>query len=89
MADAKAINLLLDTSYLREVGFGNPDFQKLLRFSKESAIRIFIPYIVWEERRTQFAESVYTNVRSLRAGVEALKAPSIGGIVIEISRLLP
>jgi hypothetical protein len=75
----------MDTSYLRRVGFGNPDFRKLLRYcqEKEGQVRVFIPHIAWEERRTQLVDEIYSKVRKLRDSVEALKGPILGGITID------
>jgi hypothetical protein len=45
--------VFLDTSYIRQVGFNHPDFQKLIEYSKTNQLRLFVSFIAWEERRTQ------------------------------------
>jgi hypothetical protein len=83
MAGEAVLYLLLDTSYLRSVSFSDPDFRRLLQFSKDGMIRILVPYIVWEERRTQLADAILGKVRKLRAGIEELNAPWMGGLITE------
>ena len=63
-------HLLIDTSYLRGVGLGGGELQKLLRYSREGTLKIFIPRIVWEELRTQLLEEVKTDVKKLRTAYE-------------------
>lgn len=62
--------LLLDTSYLKGTSFDHPDLQKLLRRSQEGTIRIFIPHIAWEERRTQLLDDAYADVENLTRAFE-------------------
>ena len=63
MAHNKIAALILDTSYLRSVSISNdPDFMRLLRFCKERVIDIFVPHIVWEERRAQYLDGIYAKV---------------------------
>jgi PIN domain len=59
-------HLLIDTSYLTGVNFGDGDLQKLLRYSREGELKIFIPRLVWEERRTQLLECAKSDVTKLR-----------------------
>jgi len=85
MVERNVLHVLIDTSYLWRVGFSNPDFRKLLLYCQEpeKRIRIFVPHIAWEERRTQLFDEVHSQVRKLRESVDALKVPRLGGIVIE------
>ncbi|MGE0094458.1 MAG: PIN domain-containing protein [Alphaproteobacteria bacterium] len=83
MADVKRPHLLIDTSYLRKVGFGHPDLQKLLRFSAEDRVGIFIPRIVWEERRTQLVEGLTAKAEEARRRIDDLRAPTLGGIPLQ------
>jgi hypothetical protein len=64
MADKKPLHLLIDTSYLRRAGFGDPDFRLLLHFSKTDRLKIFVPHIVWEERRTQLLEKAFGKIKT-------------------------
>lgn len=63
----KIRHVFFDTSYLRGVSFGDGELQKLLRYSREGELKIFIPHIVWEERRTQLLEDAKDDVTKLRA----------------------
>lgn len=63
-------HLFFDTSYLRGVSFGDGDLQKLLRYSREGELQIFVPHIVWEERRTQLLEDAKDDVTKLRAAFQ-------------------
>jgi hypothetical protein len=83
MADAVVLHLLMDTSYVRSVSFSDPDFRRLLQFSKDGVIRILVPHIVWEERRTQLVDAILVKVRKLRVEIEELKAPWMGGLVAD------
>src|SRR5687768_3669533 len=69
MSDKKITHLLIDTSSLYKfgVGFDHPDFMKLLHYSRdEGIVKIFIPHIVWEERRTQLLDEAYSSMRKLK-----------------------
>jgi hypothetical protein len=75
MSDKKITHLLIDTSYLFKfgAGFGHPDFMKLLRCSAtEGTLKIYIPHIVWEERRTQLLDEAYSCRRKLKDSFEAM-----------------
>jgi predicted nucleic acid-binding protein len=67
MSQKKLRHLLIDTSSLFKAGddFGNGDFRKLLNFSKAGELKIYIPYIVWEERRTQLVATAHMKLRKL------------------------
>lgn len=81
MSKSEIKYLLLDTSYLRKAGFDHPDFRNLLRLSKAGKLKIFIPHIVWEERRTQLLEGAYANMRSLSKAFEKLTEQSVRNIL--------
>jgi rRNA-processing protein FCF1 len=72
MSDKEAKAILLDTSYLRETGFKHPDLRKLLRYAKENVVKIFVPFIVWEECRTQLSEKAIVKAGVLRQQFEEL-----------------
>lgn len=69
-----SLHVVLDTSYIRRAGFDNPDFRKLLEFSKQGRLRIYVPHIVWEERRTQLFDEARTKMLKVATEFEALKA---------------
>jgi hypothetical protein len=85
MSDKKIVHLLIDTSYLWKfgAGFDHPDFMKLLRCSAiEGTLKIFIPHIVWEERRTQLLDEAYSSIRKLRESFDALNKQLAANIVL-------
>ncbi len=83
MSDKKTIHLMIDTSVLRGDGFDDPDFRKLLQLSKDGSLRIYIPYIVWEERRTQLIDKLYNGARKLSESFETLKSQFSGSIFVQ------
>src|SRR6185503_3786450 len=85
MSDKKTTHLLIDTSYLWKFGpgFDHPDFMKLLRCSGvEGTLKIFIPHIVWEERRTQLLDEAYSCRRKLKESFEAMNSQLATNIVL-------
>ncbi|MGH7184629.1 MAG: PIN domain-containing protein, partial [Nitrospiraceae bacterium] len=64
-------------------GFDHPDFMKLLHFSAiDGTLKIFIPHIVWEERRTQLLDEANSSRRKLRDSFEALSKQLATNIVL-------
>jgi len=61
------MSVMIDTQVMFNAGMNlaNPDLQKLFLHSKEGRIRLFVPHIVWEERRTQMVEDVCEKLRAL------------------------
>src|SRR3989442_4971859 len=82
MSDKKIKYLLIDTSYLHAVSFKDPDFRKLLHHSQENVLKIFIPHIAWEERRTQFLEKVFAKMGKVNDAFEKLNADLSGDFVL-------
>jgi predicted nucleic acid-binding protein len=78
-------HLLIDTSCLWDAGsdFNHSDFRKLLEFSKSGELKIFIPHIVWEERRTQLLEKLCAKVRAITESFEELKTRSSGNLLLQ------
>jgi predicted nucleic acid-binding protein len=58
--------VLMDTSYLRAMGFNHPDLRKLLEHSKAGNLRLYVPHIAWEERRTQEVDEALQRAAELR-----------------------
>lgn len=85
MSDKTITHLLIDTSCLWDAGsdFNHPDFRKLLEFSKNGELKILIPHIVWEERRTQLLDKLYGKVRGLSESFEALKTQFSGNFLVQ------
>ena len=78
----KIFYVLIDTSYLRTAGFNDPDFRKLLKYSKENVLKVFIPHIAWEERRTQYFDNAYKKVRKVEDAFEELNAMLPGDFIL-------
>lgn len=74
MSDNQITHLFIDTSYLKSVGFRDPDFQQLLQRSQQNVLKIFVSHIAWEERRTQLLEDAQSMVKKYRQDFEALNA---------------
>jgi hypothetical protein len=86
MSDKKITHLLIDTSYLFKFGPGlnHSDFMRLIHHSTtEGTLKIHIPHIVWEERRTQLLDEAYSSRRKLRESFEALKREMATNIVFD------
>lgn len=85
MSDKTITQLLIDTSCLWDAGsdFNHPNFRMLLELSKRGELKIFIPHIVWEERRTQLLEKLYGKVRALNESFEELKTQSSGNLLVQ------
>lgn len=92
MADPKRIPLLIDTSYLRGTSLHDPDFMRLLHFSRENLVHVFIPAIVWEEWRTQWVDGILKKISSARDAFESLnegwKGFVIEGLAVPSIRML-
>jgi hypothetical protein len=78
--------LLIDTSALYKFGSGfkDPDFRKLLHYcGVGGTLKIFIPHIVWEERRTQLLDEAYGSIRALQQSFNALSNKWEANIVLD------
>ena len=78
--EKKTVFILVDTSFLRSVSFGDPDFRKLLEYSKNQVVKIFVPHIAWEERRTQFLEKACEKVGKVTTAFTKLEAENRSSI---------
>jgi hypothetical protein len=87
MPDGRIPTLFVDTSSLRHAGFQNPDFQKLLRRSKEKSLQIVVSEIAWQEWRTQMREKACEEARQIRTLFNQLKARAPSNRIL--SRLPP
>jgi PIN domain len=56
MVDSSRIAVLLDTSTLRGTSWSSAPFQSLLELSTAERLDIFVPEIVYQERRTQWRD---------------------------------
>ncbi|MBF5039879.1 DUF4935 domain-containing protein [Methylophilus sp. 13] len=62
------LHIFIDTNPLYSAGMGlnNGEFRKLLFHSKAGQVKLYIPFISWEERRTQILEEALKKNKALR-----------------------
>ena len=80
-------HVLVDTNNLWKLR--HPDFQKVVRLARERGFKIVVPYISWEERRTQLLQDAFKQVEALRAAYETLRVKSANSIVGRLTPLAP
>lgn len=78
-----AIPIFWDTSAIREAGFHDPDCQKLLKYSKSNAVRLFVSHIAWQELRTQFLQSASSEVLKLRRQFDAVQRRQPSSLILQ------
>lgn len=78
-------HLVLDTQILYRAGLGleNPDFRKLLQLSETGQIKISIPFIVWEERRTQLFEIACSKFKKLEEAFDGVQNHLLSNIALQ------
>lgn len=81
--EKKIVFILVDTSFLRSVSFGDPDFRKLLEYSKNNVVQIFVPHIAWEERRTQFLEKACEKVGKVTTAFSKLETEKTDNFILD------
>ncbi|MEL6528838.1 MAG: PIN domain-containing protein [Pseudomonadota bacterium] len=64
--------VLLDTNVIRATKENSPPFQILVQLAKAKSVRVIIPEIVLEERRTQWREQFLKDVRDGKKALSAL-----------------
>jgi len=79
---AGSISVFLDTSYIRKVGFRHPDFQKLIEYTKSSRLKLFVSFIAWEERRTQFLTEAESQISKVRKEFDALSRKQADNFIL-------
>lgn len=77
------IPIFLETSSIREAGFHDPDYQKLLKYSKSNVVRLFVSYISWEELRTQFLQSACSEVLKLQRQFDTVKRRQPASLILQ------
>ena len=71
-------HVLVDTNALWEIR--HPDFQKIVQLSRERRFKLVVPYIVWEERRTQILEREMDAVKSLQTAYDKVQRRNPGSM---------
>jgi hypothetical protein len=64
------------------VGFRHPDFQKLIEYTKSSRLRLFVSFIAWEERRTQFLTEAESQISKVRKEFDALSRKQADNFIL-------
>lgn len=77
------ISIFWDTSAIREAGLHDPDCQKLLKHSKSNDVRLFISYVAWQELRTQFLQSAWSEVLKLRRQFETVQHRHSSSLILQ------
>lgn len=77
------IPIFWDTSAIREVGFHDPDCQKLLTYSKSNNVRLFISHIAWQELRTQFLQSAWSEVLKLQRQFDVVQRRQPSSLILQ------
>jgi hypothetical protein len=67
----------LDTNVIRSVKENSPPFQLLVELAKAKSVRVVIPEMVIEERRTQWREQQLKNVNDAIKALSALRGEKI------------
>ena len=83
MSPSTPIPIFLDTSAIREAGFRHPDCQKLLKYAKSNNVKLFISHIAWQELRTQFLQSAWSEVLKLRRQFEAVQRQQASSLILQ------
>jgi hypothetical protein len=65
-------HLVIDTSRFPSVHFVSTAFERLLLRSRAGTLRIYIPQLVLEERRTQLVEKMLSEIEAIRSTFERL-----------------
>lgn len=77
------IPIFWDTSAIREAGFNDPDCQKLLTYSKSNDVRLFVSHIAWQELRTQFLQSAWSEVLKLRRQFDTVQRRQPTSLILQ------
>lgn len=75
--------VLIDTSFLWDTPFDHGDFQKLLLRSRAGTLKVCIPFIAWEERRTQLLEALCGKVARARQAFDAATSGETAKMFVE------
>ncbi|GJG96824.1 PIN domain-containing protein [Cupriavidus pauculus] len=66
-------HVIIDTSILRRTYFKTGEFERLLKRAKQGVLKLYIPEIVLEERRTQLLFEYNKLVADARAAIERMQ----------------
>lgn len=78
-------HIVVDTQILLRAGLGitDPDVRKLLMLSGQGRIRFSIPYLVWEERRTQLLETASEKFKRLQETFDSVRTHIASSIAMK------
>lgn len=74
-------HVVFDTSLLRRTPFGHANFERLLRRVQQGVVKIYIPYIALEERRTQLLDEHSQLAEKLRSTFRDLQRGQMGMLI--------
>ena len=77
------IPIFWDTSAIREAGLHDPDCQKLLKYSKSTDVKLFVSHIAWQELRTQFLQSAWSDVLKLQRQFDAVQRRQPASLILQ------
>lgn len=66
-------HVVFDTSLLRRTPFGQAHFERLLRRAQQGFLKLYIPYIALEERRTQLVDEHWNYTEQVRSALNSLQ----------------
>ncbi len=79
------MHILIDTNVLWKTheDFGHPDFRKLLHYSQQGVVKLYVSQITWEERRTQLLGEIIDNRNKINSHFNKLKRQYSTGVLLQ------
>lgn len=74
-------HVVFDTSLLRQTPFRQANFERLLRRVQQGVLKLYIPYIALEERRTQLLDEHVGLAQQLRSTFDKLKRGQLAMLI--------
>src|SRR5450830_967396 len=74
-------HVVFDTSLLRRTPFGKANFERLLRRVQQGVLKLYIPYIALEERRTQLLDEHLQLTAQLRSKFDELQSGQLAMLI--------
>ncbi|MGH8635063.1 MAG: PIN domain-containing protein [Burkholderiales bacterium] len=80
---SKPFPIFLDTSAIRQAGLNDSDSKKLLNYSRSDDVQLFVSYIAWEELRTEFLRSAWSEISTLHRQFAAVRRKYTESMVLQ------
>lgn len=74
-------HVVFDTSLLRMTPFRQANFERLLRRVQQGVLKLYIPYIALEERRTQLLDEHVQHAEQLRSTLQKLQRSQMAMLI--------